>query len=368
MTGTAGQPGPAMRRASAALPVARGGSMAGPSMEAVLPEPLDSCALVGEAPPVADAPSGRNGRGGANRNPWPNRTSKSSRSTTARSPSIRSAIRSMPKRPSRSDKIGGVNVGSRALPLIEQQRGRHLDEADAAVGEFPRLDPQIGDVIDREAEAALRQRREMFGLGGPKIAERRLLEFEHEGGRQRPVGFEKIQALREGGGIAERRRGDVAEHADVLVAHHQPAQHLHAFQHHHVIDPPDQPGGFRDRDEIVGGEKLVLVVAQPRHRLVEAHLALRQGHHRLQIDVDPVFLDGALHRGEDLRLAAGGRGLAGGGQPAATGGGAAFGALPTTTAAPSAPRRQACRPVRGLLPPHRPTACRHGSRPRPRAA
>ena len=32
-------------------------------------------ALFGVAPPVADAPSGRNGRGGANRKPWPNRTS-----------------------------------------------------------------------------------------------------------------------------------------------------------------------------------------------------------------------------------------------------------------------------------------------------
>ena len=39
-------------------------------------------------------------------------------------------------------KVGGMDVGGRALPGIEQQRRRHLDEADAAVGEFPRLDPQ----------------------------------------------------------------------------------------------------------------------------------------------------------------------------------------------------------------------------------
>ena len=117
--------------------------------------------------------------------------------------------------------------------------------------------------------------------------------------------------MREGGWIAQGRRGDVAEYADLLVADHQPAQHLHAFQHHHVIDPPDQPGGFRNLDEIVGGENLILVVAQPRHRLVEAHLALRQGHHRLQIDIDPVLLHRILHGGEDLRLAARGRGVAG---------------------------------------------------------
>ena len=56
---------------------------------------------------------------------------------------------------------------------IEQQRGRHLDEADAAVGKFARLDPQIGDMVDREAVAALRQCGEMFALGRAEIAERR---------------------------------------------------------------------------------------------------------------------------------------------------------------------------------------------------
>ena len=75
-----------------------------------------------------------------------------------------------------------------------------------------------------------------------------------------------------------------------------------------MIDPADQPGGFRHRNEIVGGEQLILVVAQPRHRLVEAHLALRQRHHRLQVDVDPVFLDRASYGREDLGLAAGGGG------------------------------------------------------------
>ena len=91
---------------------------------------------------------------------------------------------------------------------------------------------------------------------------------------------------------------ETLQHADVLVAHHQPAQHLHTAQHHHVIDAPDQPAGFGRADEIVGGENLVALVAQPRHRLVIAHLALRQRHHRLQIEIEPVFLDRVLHRGE----------------------------------------------------------------------
>src|SRR5580704_6749226 len=102
--------------------------------------------------------------------------------------------------------------------LIEQQRRRYLDVADAAVGKLPRLDSQIGDVIDREAVTALRQCREMLGLGRAELAERRLLELEHQRGGERAIGFEKIQALRERRGIAERCGRDVAEHADVLVA------------------------------------------------------------------------------------------------------------------------------------------------------
>ena len=80
MTGIAGQPGPAARRASAALPVVRmAGSTAGLGRETGLLEPFGALelpdSLFGVAPPVADAPSGRNGRGGANRKPCPNRTS-----------------------------------------------------------------------------------------------------------------------------------------------------------------------------------------------------------------------------------------------------------------------------------------------------
>jgi hypothetical protein len=71
-----------------------------------------------------------------------------------------------------------------------------------------------------------------------------------------------------------------------------------------VIDLPHQPAGFGDGDEIVGGKNLVLVVAQPRHRLVEPHLALGQRHHRLQIDIEPVFLDRVPHRSKQLRLVA----------------------------------------------------------------
>src|SRR6185437_9447569 len=110
-----------------------------------------------------------------------------------------------------------MDVRSRGLPLVEQQRRRQLDVADAPVGQFARLDPQIGDVVDREAEAALGEGGQMFDLDRPELAEGRLLEFEHERWRQRPIGVEEVEALRKAGGIAKRRRGDVAEYADLLV-------------------------------------------------------------------------------------------------------------------------------------------------------
>ena len=132
---------------------------------------------------------------------------------------------------------------------------------------------------------------------------------------------------------------------------------------------PISPAASAIGDEIVGGENLILVVAQPRHRLVEAHLALRQRHHRLQIDIDPVFLDGALHRAENLRLAARGRWQS---RPRRTGAASArvvFGGerqLLLLVVVRPADRRVSWRSPR-QLPRPRP-ACRHGRRRRPRAA
>ena len=103
-------------------------------------------------------------------------------------------------------KVGRMDIRRCAAALVEQQCGRHLDVADAAVGEVARLDPQVGDMVDREPETALRQRRQMFGLDRTEIAECRLLEFEHERRGQRAIGFEEVEALGEHRGIAQRRR------------------------------------------------------------------------------------------------------------------------------------------------------------------
>ena len=48
-------------------------------------------------------------------------------------------------------------------------------------------------MVDREAEAELRQRRQMLALDRAETAQRRLPEFKHERRRQRAIGFEEIE-------------------------------------------------------------------------------------------------------------------------------------------------------------------------------
>ena len=80
--------------------------------------------------------------------------------------------------------VVGMDVALRAGGLVEQQLGRHLQEAERAVGQLLRLHAQVGDVIHGEAEAALGQRRQAFVLDRPEGAIGALREFEHQRGRR----------------------------------------------------------------------------------------------------------------------------------------------------------------------------------------
>ena len=62
-----------------------------------------------------------------------------------------------------------------------------------------------------------------------------------------------------------------------------------------------QPAGVGAVEEVGRSVDLAVVGAQPRQRLVVAHLALRQRDDRLEIEVDPVGLDGARELRRDLR-------------------------------------------------------------------
>ncbi len=106
----------------------------------------------------------------------------------------------------------------------------------------------------------------------------------------------KSRDLLEHRGVGQRRAGDVAEQADLAVLGREPPHHLHAAEHHQVVDRRHQPAGLGRREEAVRLDQRAVVAAQPRQRLVVAHLALRQRDHRLEIKVDAVRLDRARDR------------------------------------------------------------------------
>ena len=125
------------------------------------------------------APAPRCAPAAAARTGGPGRTARRSRAGRPPSPRsrCRSAIRSMPNRPSRSEKSAGMDVDALVAGAVEQQRRRRLDEAEAAVGELARLDAQIGQPVEREPEAELAERRQAFVLDRPHGADRGLREF-----------------------------------------------------------------------------------------------------------------------------------------------------------------------------------------------
>ena len=77
--------------------------------------------------------------------------------------SIFSAINSMPNRVN-SGQVGGMNIGGAGAVTIEQKGGRHLDEAEAAIGEVARLDLEIAHMVHGEAETPGHQGGEAFAL------------------------------------------------------------------------------------------------------------------------------------------------------------------------------------------------------------
>ena len=148
------------------------------------------------------------------------------------------------------------------------------------------------------------QRRQALVLDRAGAAQAALREFEHQRGRDGAVGVEEFEQLREHRGVGQRRARKIAEHADLAVLEQQPAHHLHAAEHHQIVDLRHQAAGFGLGDEVGRQHHVAALGAQPRHRLVVAHLALRQRHDRLQIEVDAIGLDGAADGRQHLRAGA----------------------------------------------------------------
>ena len=94
-------------------------------------------------------------------------------------------------------KVGRMNVGRGGTRTVEQQRRRHLDEAEAALVQFARIDAQIGEIVHGEAEAALGERGQALVLDRPHGADRALGELEHQRRRDRAVGLDEFEQVRQ---------------------------------------------------------------------------------------------------------------------------------------------------------------------------
>ena len=117
--------------------------------------------------------------------------------------------------------------------------------------------------------------------------------------RDGAIGVHEFENLRKAE-IGQGRRRKIAEQADVAVLQQQPAHHLHAAQHREIVELRHQRAGFGISEEIGRpATNSPLSALQPRHRFVIAHLALRQRHDRLQIEIDLAGLDGAADRCND---------------------------------------------------------------------
>ena len=129
---------------------------------------------------------------------------------------------------------------------------------------------------------------------GPMRANGALGELEHQRRRDRAIGVDQFEQLRKPG-ISQGRAGEIAEQADVAVLEQQPAHHLHATEHRQGRRASASASPLRHKAGNPPPRRPRRVRLEPRHRFVIAHLALRQRHDRLQVEIDPLGLDGAGH-------------------------------------------------------------------------
>jgi len=126
----------------------------------------------------------------------------------------------------------------------------------------------------------VRQLCEIFALHGAEIVETSPAEFEHEGGRQRRGGVRNPGTARSSG-LGERCADTLQNTPTSLLRTISRRGTCTQRRHHHVVRAPDQPAASATAMKSSRRESgpCRRAAASP---LVVTHLALRQGHHRLQ--------------------------------------------------------------------------------------
>ena len=164
--------------------------------------------------------------------------------------------------------------------------------------------PQIVDLIHGKTETAFGERRR----GSPARSARCARQAScgnssiSEGASARLASM-KCENCGKNSGSFSVLGDDIAEQSDLAIFQQQPAQHLHAAEQHQVVDLRHQAGGFGMARKSAGRMSVPCVGAQPGHRFVIAHLALRQRQDRLQIEIDAIGIDRFADDGDDLLAA-----------------------------------------------------------------
>ena len=257
-----------------------------------------AAATCGAAAATGDvSTSARTGRGGENTKPWASGTSRSRRSGTssARSTRSRDELDAGPRQ--HRGEIVELDVEPVRCLGGKKHLGRELDEAHAAVGERKRIEAQIGRPVEREDEAAVAKLRQRPALSASSVRQQRC----DSSSTSRPVrsGWASTSRLtaRRKPGFGKRGRGEVAGDEGLAAARGEMAGDGGGAGQHLAVEVGHEPAPLEHRQELGRNEERAVVEPQPRQSLVELHLALRQGHHRLEMKLEPVAFEGRNHRG-----------------------------------------------------------------------
>ena len=185
-------------------------------------------------------------RGSPNRKPWPKSTCRSSTSS-----SIGFGLDAL------DDEVDGVGI-ERALEQLgivaEQAAARRfgdagrfqLQEAEVPARQSGGVEIEVGDLVDREAEAHLRQAVEVAPQRVVGLRQGALRELEHQRRRQLDVLRHQLDEVAEEAAVGQRVGRDVEEEADIGVALADAPQGLDAAEQQQVVDRRHQAVALRD--------------------------------------------------------------------------------------------------------------------------
>ena len=190
--------------------------------------------------------------GAAARTESPDRNGHRSREDRPRldSLSIRSAMRSMPKRPSRSEKSAGWMLDV-ALPvrLSSNAAGTLMKRKPRAVNSRGSMRRSARLSMEKRNPRSARAPQGSHARSAPCVRTASWVNSNTSDGAMRAVGLDEFEQLRKSG-IGQRRRRKIAEQADVAVLEQQPPHHLHASQHRKAVELRQQRTGLGVGQEI----------------------------------------------------------------------------------------------------------------------